>query len=100
MANFAAMKEGKNGENERVRKLLNEHHEWPALFMFKFVVPSDNEKIALVQSLFSSKTAEIRQRPSSKGNYTAITIREVMTSAQAVLDIYEEANKIDGLIAL
>jgi putative lipoic acid-binding regulatory protein len=87
-------------EIERIKKLLNENHEWPSLFMFKFVVPSENEKIAKTEALVNSETAEIRLRPSSKGNYTAVTIRVVMVSAQAVLDVYAEARKIDGLIAL
>lgn len=89
-----------NPEIERIKKLLNENHEWPSLFMFKFVVPSENEKIAKTEALVSSETAEVRLRPSSKGNYTAVTIRVVMVSAQAVLDVYAEARKIDGLIAL
>lgn len=85
---------------DRIKKLLNDQHEWPAVFMFKFVVPSDNEKIAKVESMFNTKTAEVRQKGSSKGNYTAVTIKEVMVSAEAVLEKYEEAAKIEGLIAL
>lgn len=87
-------------EIDRVKKMLDEQHEWPTVFMFKFVVPSDNEKIAVLEGLFNSKTAEIRTKTSTKGNYTSLTIREVMISADAVLAIYKEANNIDGLIAL
>lgn len=87
-------------EIDRVKKVLDEQHEWPTVFMFKFVIPSENEKIALVEGLFNTKTAEIRTKTSTKGNYTSLTIREVMVSADAVLDIYKEASTIDGLIAL
>lgn len=80
--------------------MLNEEHNWPAVFMFKFVVPSENEKIARVEAMFNAETAELRQRRSSKGNYTSITVRVVMTSAEAVLDVYKEAKTIEGLIAL
>lgn len=85
---------------ERAKKMLNEEHNWPAVFMFKFVVPSENEKIARVEAMFNAETAELRQRRSSKGNYTSITVRVVMTSAEAVLDVYKEAKTIEGLIAL
>lgn len=85
---------------ERLKKMLDEQHDWPSVFMFKFVVQSENVKIAQVEGMFNSKTAEIRQKTSSKGNYTSITIREVMTSADAVLEKYAEAREIDGLIAL
>lgn len=83
-----------------IKATLNENHDWPSVFMFKFIVPSDNKKIAKVEALFNTKTAEIRRKPSSKGNYTSITAKEVMTSAEKVLETYEEAYKIEGLIAL
>lgn len=85
---------------EKMKKLLNENHDWPSVFMFKFVVPTDNEKLARVEAMFNSNTAEIRQKQSSKGNYTSVTIREVMVSAQSILDVYEEASQIEGLISL
>lgn len=87
-------------ELERVKKVLNQQHEWPTVFMFKFVVPNDNVKVARVEGLFNSETAEIRTKASTKGNYISLTIREVMTSADSVLAIYKEAKEIDGLIAL
>lgn len=87
-------------DEKRIKELLDQQHDWPAVFMFKFVVPSDNEKIARVQSLFNTKTAEVRHKTSSKGNYTSVTVKEVMVSAEAVLEKYEAANEIEGLIAL
>lgn len=87
-------------DKERTKELLNDSYDWPAVFMFKFVVPSKNEKIARIEALFSTKTAEIRMRTSAKGNYTSVTVKEVMVSADAVLDVYEEAGKIEGLISL
>lgn len=85
---------------ERVKKTLDQTHEWPSVFMFKFIVPSDNEKIAEVESLFNSKTAEIRMNESRNGKYTSITGREVMTDSDSVLAIYKKAAEIEGLIAL
>lgn len=85
---------------ERIRKALDDYHEWPTVFMFKFIVPSDNEKIAQVEALFNSKTAEIRLRPSKNGNYMSITAKEAMLSADKVMETYEKASKIEGLIAL
>ncbi len=85
---------------DRIRKTLDATHDWPALFMFKFIVPSDNEKIAQVESLFNATTAEIRLRPSKNGNYTSITAKEIMLNAEAVLERYEQAGKIEGLLSL
>ncbi|HLV53015.1 MAG TPA: DUF493 family protein [Cryomorphaceae bacterium] len=85
---------------DRIRKSLDAYHDWPSVYMFKFIVPSDHRKIALVEALFNSKTAEIRSKQSAKGNYTSITVREVMTGADAVMNRYREASEIEGLIAL
>lgn len=85
---------------DQIRQRLDAVHQWPSVYMFKFIVPSENEKIAQVQALFDARTAEIRLKVSSKGAYTSITAKEVMTSADNVLEIYDRAGKIEGLIAL
>ncbi len=89
-----------NSDFDRIRKSLDEYHDWPTVYMFKFIVPSDNKKVALVEALFNSKTARITSKQSSKGNYMSITVREVMTNVDKVMDLYREAAKIEGLIAL
>lgn len=85
---------------ERIRKAIDNHHSWPGVYMFKFIIPADNEKLAQVQSLFNSNTAQITTRPSSKGNFIALTAREVMVSADQVIERYQNAAKIEGVIAL
>lgn len=89
-----------NKDYDRIRKALDQLHEWPGVYMFKFIVPADNEKIAQLQALFNSNTAQIVTRPSSKGNFIALTAREVMVSAEQVLEKYQEAASIEGIIAL
>jgi hypothetical protein len=73
--------------------------EYPLLYMFKFVVPSNNQKIARVSSLFGEE-AQITLKESQKGNYTSLTIRVVMLSSDEIVDKYVEASHIEGLIAL
>ena len=90
----------KSSDLDRVKAALDQNHDWPSVYMFKFIVPSENEKIAKVEALFNSTTAEIRLRPSKNGKYTSITAKEVMVNADQVLDCYNKASKIAGLIAL
>lgn len=85
---------------ERIKASLDAVHDWPGLYMFKFIVPSDNEKIAKVESLFDSTTAEIRMNASKNGKFTSITVKEIMVDADSVLDCYKQAADIEGLIAL
>jgi hypothetical protein len=88
---------------DKYEKLLNqlkEGFDWPTVYMFKFIVPSDNERVALVESLFNSKEAEINLRQSKKGNFVSVTATELMLSPEKVIERYREAEKIQGLIAL
>jgi hypothetical protein len=68
--------------------------------MFKFICPADNEAIARLQQLFDPEVAEISLRPSSKGNYVSFTAKELMISVEAVMQRYEQARGIPGLISL
>lgn len=84
---------------DELRNKLNAQNSWPQIYMFKFIVPSDNHKIALVESLFDDG-AEIKMQPSSKGKYTSLTARVVMLDAEQVIEIYKRASTIDGIISL
>jgi putative lipoic acid-binding regulatory protein len=83
---------------DELRKKL-EKESWPAVYMFKFIVPSDNHKIALIESFFEDD-AEIHTQPSSNGKYTSITIRQVMLEAESIVEVYKQAAVIEGIISL
>ncbi len=85
---------------DRLRVTLNEQTTWPAVYLFKFIVPADNRKVALIQALFNEQTSEIQQRSSAEGNYISVSIREVMSSADEIIAIYQKAEEVEGLIAL
>jgi hypothetical protein len=88
-----------NTDFNGLREKLEQFHQWPMLYMFKFILPSDNQKIALIESIFG-EDSELKTMPSSNGKYISITVREVMLSPQAVIDVYEKASTIEGVIAL
>lgn len=79
---------------------LTEGFDWPSVYMFKFIVPADNTKIAQVESLFDAHQAEISIRSSKKGNFVSVTAKELMLSPEKVIDRYLEAENIPGLISL
>ena len=80
-------------------KLQLEKEEWPSLYLFKFIAPSDNQKIALITNMFD-ETSDITMRPSSKGTYTSISVKEIMMSAESVIEIYEKTALIEGVIII
>ena len=68
--------------------------------MFKFICPADNQTVAKVEALFNTDTAEVKLNRSKKGNFVSVTAKEMMLSADAVVERYEQAGEIPGLISL
>lgn len=81
---------------ENFRKQLDQHHAWPFVYTFKFIVPAGKE--ITLKALFPNHTAT--EKASKNGNYTSFTYQMMMPSSEAVVEIYQAAAKIEGLIAL
>jgi uncharacterized protein len=79
-------------------KLL-ETTNFPSVYMFKFIVKSDNRLIALVESLFEPE-ADIHTKESGGGKYTSITAKQVVVSVDEIVDVYKKAAEIKGVIFL
>ncbi|MFM7309175.1 MAG: DUF493 domain-containing protein [Flavobacteriales bacterium] len=84
---------------QRLREQLNQMHVWPSIYMFKFVLPSDPDRIQELKLIFD-ESAEFRHRLSTNGKYTSITIREMMLNADAIFERYQRAAKIRGILSL
>ncbi|MCB0791769.1 MAG: DUF493 family protein [Flavobacteriales bacterium] len=84
---------------ERLRARLNSVHEWPAVYMFKFIFEPDKERLDAVLALFP-KESELLRRYSKGGKYLSITAKEVMMNADDVVDRYDRASEIQGVIVL
>jgi putative lipoic acid-binding regulatory protein len=78
------------------RQKLDQHYAWPSLYMFKFIVPTGKE--ADVKKLFPKHTSS--EKHSKEGKYISVTVQMMMPSSEAVVEVYEQASAIDGLIAL
>jgi len=64
--------------------------------MFKFIV--EEEKQDEVKKLFPGH--DVKSKASSKGKYVSITAQVMMPSSDSIVEIYLEASKIEGIIAL
>ncbi|MEZ4755466.1 MAG: hypothetical protein R2817_01425 [Flavobacteriales bacterium] len=84
---------------DRLLGRLNEVHEWPSVYMFKFVLEPETQRLEALQALFPPES-EILRRFSSGGKYVSITIKEVMLSADDVVLRYEQVGAIGGVIML
>lgn len=85
---------------DRLRTELNNSNTWPAEYLFKFIVPTDQEKIEKVENAFDSMGAVIETKHSKTGKYTSISIDVQMPNAQEIIDKYLELSTIKGIISL
>jgi hypothetical protein len=78
------------------REKLEATHVFPALYMFKFIVIDELQDE--VKKLFLGH--ELKVKPSSKGKYVSVTAQTMMPNSDSIIKVYEEAAKIQGIIAL
>ncbi len=83
----------------KFRDKLGETLTFPTVYMFKFIVASELRKIALIENLFEAGT-DIHRKESGGGKYTSITAKQVVMTADEIIEIYRLAGKIEGVIYL
>ncbi len=79
---------------------LEKDFSWPRVYLFKFIIPADNEKLALLESKFNSEEAQISVRQSRNGNYLSVSAKEMMMSPARVIERYRAVENIEGIISL
>ena len=84
----------------RLKQELSDSTIWPSEYLFKFIVPTDPEKILQVESAFNGMGAVIKTTKSKNGNYTSVSIDVRMQSSQSVIDKYIQLSEIEGIISL
>lgn len=85
---------------KNLKEKLKETTTFPAKYMFKFIIPNDNEKTIRLENMFNHLGAVITTRKSKNEKYISITILVTMNSVKEVIDKYEEVDTIEGVISL
>ncbi|MFC3416415.1 DUF493 domain-containing protein [Algoriphagus hitonicola] len=86
----------KKFNKETFKEKLEANGQFPMLYMFKFIVPNGREHE--VGAIFPKN--EITLKPSSGGKYISTTIQVMVESADEVINYYEQAASIEGVISL
>ena len=84
----------------RFHQQLEESTAWPSLYVFKFIVPSSEEKINMLTRMFQSLSPKIATKKSSNGKYTSITLKATVDSPDLVIKKYKQVSEIEGIISL
>jgi uncharacterized protein len=84
----------------RLKEELANTSMWPTSYLYKFIVPSDTNKINKVEAAFDNMGAVIHTQQSKTGKYTSISITVDMLNPDAVIQKYQELATIEGIISL
>lgn len=85
-------------DSEKFKALLEEQHDWPAHYTFKFIVPSD--QLAELKQVLSHYDCEISERASRKGTYTSVSVQMKREGPEEVVIVYQKVSYIKGLVSL
>jgi len=85
---------------KKLKKKLKKDTVFPSKYLFKFIVPSDDDKIKQVEDLFDFTGAVITKTSSKTGKYISISVLVVMKKADDVILKYKQAEKVEGIISL
>lgn len=80
----------------KFKEQLDEVHNFPTYYTFKFIVPRDRKEE--VAEIFHGEKLSINA--SKNGKFFSITAKIYMHSSEDVILIYKKASKIEGIVAL
>ncbi|QCW99713.1 DUF493 domain-containing protein [Aggregatimonas sangjinii] len=85
---------------KKLREQLAETSKWPSDYLYKFIVPTDGNKIEQINHIFDNTGAVIELKQSKKGKYTSISITVNRKNPDAVIEKYKEVGRVEGVISL
>ena len=86
---------------EKLKGQLHETASWPAEYLYKFIVKTNNKKIAKLEAIFNNMGAVINTTESKNGKYTSVSVNLLMRNPDTVIEKYKEvAEKVEGVISL
>jgi len=85
----------------KLRAQLYDTSSWPSEYLYKFIVPTNDAKIKMIEDLFDNLGAVIHTTASKNGKYTSVSINVQMEDPDAVISKYKMvAQKVEGVISL
>ena len=86
---------------KKLKSQLYETASWPSDYLYKFIVKSDNKKIAEIESIFDNMGAVINTNESKNGKYTSVSINVTLKNPEEVIMKYKEViENVEGVISL
>jgi len=84
----------------KLNESLNATTKFPVKYLYKFIVPTDENQVAEIKLLFAKKSARITTKNSKTGKYVSVSISVILRSSKEVISYYKKAENIKGIISL
>ena len=84
----------------RLKEELSNTSLWPSEYLYKFIVPSVQNKVVEIESAFDNMGSVIKTTQSKTWKYTSVSVDVRMKSPEAVIEKYIQVSGIEGIISL
>lgn len=84
---------------DRLRESLNSTSTWPSEYLYKFIVPSEIDKINFVENTFNNMGAVIVTKQSKTAKFTSVSVNVMMENPDKVIEKYLEVASVEGIIS-
>ena len=79
---------------------LEDTTDFPADYLYKFIVPASENQVTEVESVFNNTAAVINTKNSKTGKYVSVSIILKLNSSDEIIAYYRKVEKIKGIISL
>ncbi|MFT5146208.1 MAG: DUF493 family protein [Flavobacteriales bacterium] len=79
---------------------LDDTTDFPADYLYKFIVPASENQVKEVESIFNNTGAVINTKNSKTGKYVSVSIILKLNSSDEIIAYYRKVEKIKGIISL
>ena len=84
----------------KLKSQLENTSTWPNTYLYKFIVPTNTDKINKIGRVFDNTGAVIESKKSKKGKYTSLSVTVNLKNPDAVIEKYKAVGEIEGVISL
>ena len=85
---------------ESLKTKLEENHNFPEDYLYKFIFPNDNLKLTELYQIFDKIKYTISTRESKNGKYISASILAFVLDADQVIELYKKVAEIEGVLML
>jgi len=82
------------------QELENTTDKWPLEYLYKFIVPADENNVKIIENAFNGMGAVLTSNQSKTGKFTSISVNVLMPNSDIIIQKYQELSVIEGIISL